>query len=47
VITGVTGHVLQIDGAGEVIADDRHDVLRGAIVRADNLAHVMPPGDIR
>ena len=31
VITGVTGHVLQIDGVGEVIADDRHDVLRGAV----------------
>ena len=30
-ITGVTGHVLKVDGAGEVIADDRHDVLRGAI----------------
>ena len=30
-ITGVTGHVLQVDGVGEVIADDRHDVLRGAI----------------
>jgi hypothetical protein len=26
-ITGVTGHVLQVDGVGEVIADDRHDVL--------------------
>jgi hypothetical protein len=31
VITGVTGHVLQIDGAGEVIADDGHDVLGGAV----------------
>jgi hypothetical protein len=30
-ITGVTGHMLQVDGVGEVIADDRHDVLRGAI----------------
>ena len=29
-ITGVTGHVFQVDGAGEVIAGDRHDVLRGA-----------------
>ena len=31
VIAGVTGHVLQVDGVGEVIADDRHDVLRGAV----------------
>jgi hypothetical protein len=30
-IAGVAGHVLQVDGVGEVIADDRHDVLRGAV----------------
>ena len=30
-ITGVTGHVLQVDGVGEVITDDCHDVLRGAV----------------
>jgi len=26
VITGVTSHVLQVDGAAHVISDDRHDV---------------------
>jgi len=31
VVTGVAGHALQVDGIGEVIADDRHDVLRGAV----------------
>ena len=30
-ISGVTGHVLQIYGVGEAIAGDRHDILRGAI----------------
>ena len=25
-ITGVTSHVLQVDGAAHVISDDRHDV---------------------
>jgi hypothetical protein len=30
-ITGATGHVLQVDGIGEVLADDRRDVLRGAV----------------
>ena len=30
-ITGVAGHVLHVDGVSEVIADERHDVLRGAI----------------
>jgi hypothetical protein len=30
-ITGVTGHVLQVDGTGGVLADDRHDILRDAI----------------
>jgi hypothetical protein len=30
-ITGATGHVFQVDGIGEVLADDRRDVLRGAV----------------
>ena len=30
-VAGVTGHVLEVDGPGEVITHDRHDVLRGAI----------------
>ena len=37
VITGVTSHVLQVDGVARVISDDRHDVFRNSSRGLDGL----------
>jgi hypothetical protein len=44
VITGVTSHLLQVDGVAHVISDDRHDVLRNSSRCLDGLGGPVKPG---
>ncbi len=43
-ITGVTSHVLQVDGVAHVISGDRHDVLRNSSRGLDGLGGPVKPG---
>jgi len=43
-ISDVAGHVLQVDGVGQVIPDDRHDIFRGAIGGLDAYGGPVEPG---
>ena len=43
-ITGVTSHVLQVDGVAHVISDDRHDVLRTGPARPAPVRGKRPAG---
>jgi hypothetical protein len=44
VITGVTSHVLQVDGVAHVISDDGYDVLRNSSRGLDGLGGPVKPG---
>ena len=43
-ITGVTSHVLQVDGVAHVISDDGYDVLRNSSRGLDGLGCPVKPG---
>jgi hypothetical protein len=44
VITGVTSHVLQVDGIAHVISDDGYEVLRNSSRGLDGLGGPVKPG---
>jgi len=43
-ITDMTGHVLQVNGVGEVITNERHDVFRDPISSFDAFGCPVEPG---